>query len=192
MATAIVTAGAYWGQPLEVFAALGHGRSYGSYSSVLGRCLPGILHCGLWPAMAERPPAPTAALLTDIGNDLLFEAPPGLIADWVRACLDRLQAAGARVAMTMLPLGNSTGLSEWRYTFLRNCFFAGCHLSLSELIRRAGVLHGHLRAMCAERRIAAVEQQPDWYGFDPIHIRRRHWRAAWAEIMAPWCDGAPP
>jgi len=37
---------------------------------------------------------------------------------------------GARVAMTMLPLGNSTGMSEWRYTFLRNCFFAGSHLSL--------------------------------------------------------------
>src|SRR5439155_25831965 len=121
----------------------------GMHSSVLGRALPGILDCGLWDTLAQQPPAPLAALLTDIGNDLLFEAPPDLIADWVRECLDRLQSAGARVAMTMLPLGNSTGMSEWRYTFLRNCFFAGSHLSLEELIRRASALDEALRAICA-------------------------------------------
>jgi hypothetical protein len=192
ISTVIATASVYWGGPSDVLAALGHGRSYGTYSSVLGRVLPGILDCGLWAAMAERPAAPTAALVTDVGNDLLYEAPPERIAEWVEECLDRLQAAGARVAMTMLPLANSQGMSEWRYHYLRSCFFANCHLSLDELRRRAAALDGRLRAMCAARGVAAVEQRREWYGFDPIHIRSRHGPAAWGEIMASWCDGRPP
>ncbi|MEX0819484.1 MAG: hypothetical protein WD070_07815, partial [Pirellulaceae bacterium] len=63
-----------WGSPLDIVAATGHGRSYGMTSCVLGRTLPGILQCGLWEALATRPLVPTAALLTDIGNDILYGA----------------------------------------------------------------------------------------------------------------------
>jgi hypothetical protein len=194
ISTIVETAAAYWGRgrPLELFAALGHGRSYGGHSSVLGRRLPGILQSGLWQALASRPPAPTAALITDIGNDLLFEVPPGLIADWVRDCLQPLRAASAKVVMTMLPLGNHRGLSEWRFVFLRTCFFPSCSLSLEELLRRAAVLDQHLRNICAEYGVAMVEQRRDWYGIDPIHIKLTHWRPAWGEILAPWCDAPPP
>jgi hypothetical protein len=191
ISTAIATAAAYWGQPLDVFAALGHGRSYGMHSSVLGRRLCGILDCGLWDALAKQPSAPTAALITDIGNDLLFEAPPEQIAEWVDQCLDRLQALGARTVMTMLPLANSVGISEGRYLFLRNCFYAGCHLSLNELLARARILDERLRANCTQRGVAVVEHQRNWYGFDPIHIRRRQWPAAWAEILSAWCNNGP-
>ncbi len=192
ISTVVATASAYWGQPTHVLAALGHGRSYGTYSSVLGRVLPGILDCGLWKAIEQQPAGPTAALVTDVGNDLMYECPPEQVAEWVEECLDRLEAAGARVAMTMLPLANSQGLSEWRFHYLRSCFFASCHLSLDELRRRAAVLDERLRAVCARRGVATVEQRREWYGFDPIHIRYRHWSAAWGEIMAPWCDGEPP
>jgi hypothetical protein len=192
LSTAIATASAYWGGPADVLAALGHGRSYGGYSSVLGRALPGIRNCGLWQALAQQPAVPTAALVTDVGNDLLYEAPPEQVAQWVEECVERLQQAGARVAMTMLPLANSVGLSEWRYHYLRSCFFVSCHLSLDELRRRAAVLDAKLRALCAERGVAAVEQRREWYGFDPIHIRARHQPAAWGEILAPWCDEPPP
>ena len=44
--------------PLEIFAADGHGRSYGMASRVLGRELPGILECRLWETLASRPAAP--------------------------------------------------------------------------------------------------------------------------------------
>jgi hypothetical protein len=192
MSTVFETAGAFCGRPLEIFAALGHGRSYGMYSSLLGRRLPGILSCGLWEGLDARPPASTAALLTDIGNDLLYEVPPGQVAQWVRECTDRLLARSARVVMTMLPLSNSSGLSEWRFTFLRTCFFPSCQLGLEELLSRASELDELLRRLCAERGIPVIEPRREWYGLDPIHIRLRNWRIAWSEILSQWCDGPPP
>src|SRR4051794_31255557 len=34
--------------PIDLRAALGHGRSYGAWSSLLVRSLPAITQCGLW------------------------------------------------------------------------------------------------------------------------------------------------
>jgi hypothetical protein len=59
--TVVETAARLWGRPLDLLAAIGHGRSYGMTSRVMGRVLPGILQCGLWDDLARRPPAETAA-----------------------------------------------------------------------------------------------------------------------------------
>ena len=40
---------------------------------------------------------------------------------------------------------------------------------------RPGILQSGLWSELARR--------PEWYGFDPIHVRRRKWRTAWCEIL---------
>ncbi|MCZ6542107.1 MAG: hypothetical protein O6768_00410, partial [Planctomycetota bacterium] len=71
---AVGIAQAILGTPLEVLIAMGHGRSYGQRSRVLGRSLPGIVDCGLWDALLHGSGRPTYALLTDIGNDVMYGA----------------------------------------------------------------------------------------------------------------------
>lgn len=118
----LATAQGFWGQQLEVLAALGHGRSYGRDSRVFGRQLPGILECGIWRHLNAAPRAETAALVTDIGNDLLYEEPLEKIARWVDACLDRLTAIRARTVVTLLPIENIERISPRRYKFFRTIF----------------------------------------------------------------------
>jgi hypothetical protein len=67
---------AAWGPDVQILAALGHGRSYGARSRLLTRRLPGILDSGLWPALEAMPAVPTRALVTDVGNDILYGYPP--------------------------------------------------------------------------------------------------------------------
>ena len=180
ISTVLETASRLWGRPLAVFGALGHGRSYGRTSSILGRQLPGILECGLWDDLARWPTVPTAALVTDIGNDLLYEAAVADIAAWVRACLDRLAAIDARTVVTLLPVENIAGLSHARFKFMRTIFFPHSRITLAEVSRRAFELNDWVRRMAAERGFATVPHRPVWYGFDPIHIRLRHRSAALA------------
>ena len=90
IATVIDACHRQWGQPLDCLAALGHGRSYGTRSTVLGRTLPSIQDCRLWSALDDRPAVPTAALVTDIGNDVMYEAPVDKIVEWVTRCFDQL------------------------------------------------------------------------------------------------------
>lgn len=184
--TVAETAHRAWGRPLEMLVALGHGRSYGQASRVLGRHLPGILECGLWQDLAARPAASTAALVTDIGNDLLYEQPVERVTAWVEQCLDRLAAAQARTVVTLLPLENLKTLSPARFRLLRTIFFPSSRINLAQVAERARLLDERVRRLAAERAFATIGPRAAWYGFDPIHIRFFARSRAWREILASW------
>jgi hypothetical protein len=172
--------------PLEVVAAHGHGRSFGApWSTVLVRKLPGLLHCGLWEAVRHSPPVPGVALVTDIGNDILYEFPVDQIAGWIEQCFDQLQSAASKIVTTALPIQNLEDLSAARYKFFRNLLMPGCSLSLSEAARRAVRLNERVCALAEARGIRIVTPRRAWYGADPIHIRRRAIQAAWKALLEP-------
>lgn len=192
IATVAETAARVWGRPLQLVAALGHGRSFGLTSSFLGRRLPGILQSGLWGALDAGGALPTAALVTDIGNDILYEVPVAQLASWLEACFDRLAATATRTAVTRLPLENLAGLSERRFRFFRRLFVPGCTLSLAEIARRVAAVEKCVERLARERGFALVGQRREWYGLDPLHLRTVRWPAAWGEILAAWSGGLPP
>ena len=74
--TVVATARTAWGPDVQVVAALGHGRSYGADSAFLFRRLPGILQSGIWQQLESTPAVPTKALVTDVGNDIVYGFPP--------------------------------------------------------------------------------------------------------------------
>jgi hypothetical protein len=173
---------------LEVLAALGHGRSYGIESRVLGRRLPGILNCGLWEALDRSPAAPTAVLITDVGNDILYGVPVPEILRWVEMVLDRVGPA-TKICMTGLPIEAVANLGPKRFHFYRRLFFPKCRLSLEDAKQHAYQLHDSLESIARSRQLSWIELREGWYGVDPIHIQLRHWSRAWAEVLSKWSGG---
>lgn len=183
LATAIRTAQHFLNEPLDVLTAIGHGRSYGQTTSVLGRRLSGITQCGLWPELDRRTGIPTHALITDIGNDLLFGVSPQQIADWVRLCLQRLSEHDAQIVMTRLPLANFDGLSEARFRLFRTILFPKNRQRLSvmrQLAKETDERIGELRESFAMTQVAP---RRNWYGLDPIHLKYRRWNEAYGVIL---------
>jgi hypothetical protein len=188
ISTIVETASRVLGGPLDVWAAFGHGRSYGMASRVLGRELPGIVECGLWPALTRAPTLATAALITDVGNDIVYGASVAEIVAWVQSCVEQLTRLNARIVMTQLPLQTVRTISERRFRFFRSILFPSSRVPLRTAVDRAIELNERLCDLCARHAIAFVEPRPAWYGFDPIHIRMRHWPQAWLEMLRPWCN----
>lgn len=173
-------------QPAEVFAAFGHGRSYGLESRVLGRRLSGVRDCGLWAALEKQPPMPAHALLTDIGNDLLYGVPVTTIVGWAEDCARRLEAVGARSTLTMPPAASVAGLARWRYLLLRQLLFPKNRDSLDLTRRRLEDLRRRLHGLAQRFGLRLVEPRAGWFGIDPIHIRPRAQGRAWGEILGDW------
>lgn len=172
--------------PLEIYAALGHGRSYGSLSNLSGRVLPGITACGLWERWENSPRLPTRALLTDIGNDLFYNASVDKILEWVRLALRRLRPRCEQIALTLVPLENARAIHPDFYrAFLRVCF-ANCRLPQDEMLSRAAALNAGLLKLAAEYGVTLIEQPRGWYGWDPIHHRRSRRRVVWETILDSW------
>lgn len=189
LSTIIETAELVWGRPLDVLAACGHGRSYGRTSCVFGRSLPGILECGLWDELSRRPALPTAALVTDIGNDILYGAGVDQIAAWVEQCLTRLRAAGARIIVTELPLARVASVTAGQYNLLRAVLFPGSRVTWDEALSRVRALNVRVGELADQQRGVLCGPRLSWYGWDPIHVRRGAWSEAWGEILSGWSDG---
>lgn len=177
------------GGPLEVLAALGHGRSYGIASRVLGRTLPSVLDCGLWDALdaSNRRAAASLntplALITDIGNDIMYDQPPETIAAWVAKCVVQLRATGAHVAMTQMPLASIRSLQPWRFNVVRSLLFPTRRLRFDDAMQRLNELHERLLEIADRFDISLIELPAAWYGLDPIHIKRSAESEAWLRIL---------
>ncbi len=181
-----------WGEPVEIMAAMGHGRSYGQDSQVFGRKISGIFPCALWQDLQSRPPLPTAALITDVGNDLMYDVMPEQLLNWVGACVERLVNVGATTIVSELPLGSLDRLGAARFHFLRRLMFPSNRLTLKAAKSYAAAVNEGLVSLGRKEKTSVIPVSPSWYGFDAIHLKRRTWRVAWPIILASWREGREP
>lgn len=171
------------GTPAEVFAAVGHGRAYGVASQMLLRGLPGIADCGLWRQLAVMPVRPVYAVITDIGNDILYGLAPEQILRAVEWCIMQLQRQPAQIVVTDLPMRSIEQLSMQRYLFFRNLFYPSCKLTKDEVVRRAHIVHAGLTVLAERMRFELYEQDPAWFGLDGIHVHYWRRKAYYGDIL---------
>ena len=177
-----------FGAPSEILTAMGHGRAYGIFSEALWRGLPGIAECGLWRQLRETESHPAYALLTDIGNDILYGLLPEQVLQSVEACVERLQQQSAQIVVTGLPMTSIERLSERHFLFFRNLFYPSCRLPRDETISRAWAVHDGLAAMAARRKFILHEQKPECFGMDGIHVNYWQREAYYREIIHQFAD----
>lgn len=179
--------------PVHVCAAEGHGRSYGIWSNIGPRALPSIKGSALWDNLSADPANPNRkALITDIGNDLMYKVEPKHIARWVEECIQRLLSANAEILMTMLPMGSVEKLSASRYYFFRTAMFPANRFSFTDINQLINELNEEVTNLATKYNITPLVPDGDWYGIDPIHIRRGSRLAAWSHYFSHWADWQVP
>lgn len=181
--TVVSTARLVWGRDVEVLAALGHGRSYGAPSTFLFRTLPSILKSGLWSELDRRAPMTTRALVTDVGNDILYGFSVERTLGWVEEVLRRLGRVTEDIVLTDLPMASVRRLSHVKFMVFRSMLVPSCRLTLSQVLDRAERVNEGLEQLSKIYGTKFFRLDPAWYGFDPIHMRPLQWRRAWERIL---------
>jgi hypothetical protein len=190
ISTIVETARIAVGKPMDVYAAFGHGRSLKLYTRVFGRGLCGMLDAGLWTALEGAEARDDSyALLADIGNDLMYEAPLPQIFSWIDEIFFRCQSVARNIVVTELPVASVARLDAKRFLLLRRLIFPRCTLTLADALDRARAINDRLHAIAPQYNATIRALDGAWYGFDPIHIRRDRFAAAWQSILAPWSAG---
>lgn len=174
--------------PTELLVAGGYGRSYLRWSFVgpLGR--PPVSRCGLWRRLeADDGSSRRVAVVTDVGNDLLYGHDVDETAAAVGRCLARLASGGFRTVVTRLPLERLRRLSRLEYVALcRLAYPAVPVCPWPEMRRRVEGLDAALGTLADRHDATTLSQPGDWYGLDPIHRRRRARAEFWRTVAASW------
>lgn len=158
--------------PLDVRVSLGLGRSYVDWSGFWIRRLPGIIDCGLWdslPATGSRPPL---VLVTDLGNDIVYNHEPEKIFETAKVCIDRILAwrSDAKIVMTGLPLASVMSVGPVRFVIVRSILFPGCVMPFQEICSKSLALDQMVQQYARERNYPCVIPLGEWYRADPIHV----------------------
>lgn len=174
--------------PLQIYSAHGHGRSYGIWSYVGWYGMPGMCGCDMWDSLDSQPPVegPTLALITDVGNDLIYGVDPDRIIDWVRVTMDRLDALNAKLVVTRLPLKSAFEMDAFKFELIKRVLFPGKTIGWPELKRRAILVEEMLAQTANDHGAALLSFDPEWYGIDRIHIRFSDQAKAWAKVFQAW------
>lgn len=170
--------------------AIGHGRSYGLRTRVLGRTLPSILHCGLWTSLvtarSAEPGPGLRVVVADIGNDLGYGVDGPTILRWVDDCLERLVDLRAEITLSGIPAASLDARTDLELALFRRLLFPSSRTPVDALRAGIDVLADGLPRLAAQRGCRFVEPDPAWYGLDPVHPKRRARPRMWRTLLADW------
>jgi hypothetical protein len=175
--------------PVDCHVTLGRGRSYCGDSRLLGRGLTSIAASPMWATLARAEPLPTTALLMDVGNDLLYGVDVPRILAHVEATLVHLVARAERVIVAGLPLAAIQRVTTRQFLVVRTILLPRSPLTFAAAQRGAEQLQQGLRTMAIRCGATFYEPELAWYGFDVVHVRRRHQHEAARRWLAAPANG---
>lgn len=176
----------------DLVVAAGHGRSYGANSRIWKRSLPSILESGLWRSIDKMlcrdvfGNSPRLAVITDIGNDLLYGFSIEQIATWLEEVIHRLHQQQFHIVITKLPIESIQAVGLCRFRLLKTFFIPGCRQSLEEIKEQSRQMNNSIVRLAKKYQLSIIEQPGSWYGFDAIHIRRSCLDELWQRVVECW------
>ena len=177
-------------RPFDAHLVMGHGRSLAQTTTFLRTSYRGLLHSVAWDCLAKQPEQPTFLLLTDIGNDVLYGVDADQILEWVDQIVCRAATLTPVMVVTRPPMRSIERLPAWRFHLFRRLLWPSSQVSYTEALRTASAVDRGLArrfpAMAGQLTVELVAPSSQWYGIDPVHVRRRSRRAAWQSYLAPW------
>jgi len=157
---------------LEIFTAIGRGRSYGLNSQFCFRVLPSIIDCQLWQALEDAPNHPSSAIITDVGNDLVYGQTPCQIETWVDEAIQRLKKHTSSIVLSGVPTFKVKDITRLEFYAIRSFLFPHSTLQFDSVATTVDELQQRLESLAMRHSIQFVHQDPTWYGRDPVHWKQ--------------------
>lgn len=169
--------------PVEILHALGPGRGYSAEGGVFNVRYPAIGSSGILEyASAQREKFHRAiALITDIGNDIMYGVPVSEIIACLRVLLEKLDTLEADVFVHSIPIDFSKDVSKSQFRLLRSIFYPRSQVDHSKAKEAVSAINDFLRDR-AKGRVHLLPSAKDFMGIDKIHYSVFHSHKAWSLV----------
>lgn len=171
---------------------MGPGRGYFAQGGVFNVSYSPIVVSGILDAARKRQPntSKTLALITDIGNDIMYNVPTAKIIACLHSIIQELDAMGADVFVNPIPMVLEKDVSERQFRILRAVFFPRSPVTYSGAADAVREINKFLQD-AASGRIHLLPSAKDFCGVDKIHYSVLHSHKAWSEVVDAMCRVLP-
>jgi len=169
--------------PVEILHALGPGRGYSAEGGIFNITYPPIGSSGILESAKRRKEKArkVIALITDIGNDIMYGVPAPEITACLGTLLQKLNALEAEVFIHPIPLDFSKDVSERQFRILRSIFYPHSRIDYLKAKEAVALVNGFLRDR-AGGRIHLLPSAKDFCGVDKIHYSIFRSHKAWSRV----------
>lgn len=179
-------------QPVEILHAMGPGRGYIAQGGVFNVSYAPIVDSGIVKAARKRQPetSKTLALITDIGNDIMYDVPVAEIMAGLDSLMRELNGMDAEVFVNPIPMDLLEDVSEQQFRMLRRVFYPRSPVTYSGAADAVSKINISLRESVGGR-IHLLPSFKDYCGVDKIHYSVFHSHRAWSEVVNAMCRVLP-
>jgi len=170
-------------RPVEVMIAVGPGRAYQASGGLFNVVYPPIQSSPLFKAAREKSETGyrLLALVTDLGNDIMYGVPVEELIETVQQMFVRLQAMNAEIFVTTLPVAFERRAGAIRFKILRTLLFPGSRVSYEEATAAVIEVNRFLRES-AHGSVHRIPGMDSYLGLDGIHYSLFSAHRAWTHV----------
>ena len=184
-------------RPVNFIHAMGPGRGYIRQGGMLNVTYPPILDCDILKAARDKMKnnQQVIALITDIGNDIMYGVSTDEIICGLKSLLSDLNELEASVFITPIPVDLENDIRELYFRVLRRVFFRNSSVSLHQASEAVQFINKFIIQLL-NKNIIVINEMKQFCGIDKIHYGLFQSRSAWSHIAYNLTDtlnvNAPP
>jgi hypothetical protein len=170
-------------RPVSFFNALGPGRAYCAFGGVMNVAYPPI---GSSPVFSSakgqaHEASRKIALLTDLGNDIMYGVPVEKIVAEIRRIIRQLETMDADTLITPVPATLISQLTPARFRILKAVFFPRSAVDRLEAIAAIKKINQAIDAGLGDR-VTVIRGLENFMGWDKIHYGHFNFAEVWSRI----------
>ena len=168
---------------VEVLIASGPGRAYCAPGGLLNISYPPIYTSDIFDVAHEKRESGyrVVALVTDIGNDIMYGVPAEQVIETVQQIFGKLEAMDAEIFYTTLPVAFEKGVHPLWFYLLRSLLLPFSRVSYDEAVAEIIEVNQFLR-QSASKQCHLISDMDRYLGFDEIHYGWLRAHSAWDHV----------
>jgi hypothetical protein len=174
---------------------MGPGRGYISQGGIFNVIYTPILHSGVLEAVSNTKNQKVVALITDIGNDIMYGIPAEKIIGGLKSIFDELNKLEANIFITTIPVDLKKDISEFYFHILRKFFFPRSTVEYNRAWEAIQSINTFI-LQPLNKNIIVIDEMNEFCGVDKIHFSLLKSCSAWSHIAgnltSSFAVNAPP
>ena len=170
-------------RPVEVLIASGPGRGYHAPGGLLHVNYPPICSSDIFEVAHDKMKSGSqvVALVTDIGNDIMYGVSAERLIETIQQIFSRLQSMNAKVFYTTLPVAFEKGIHPIWFYVLRSLLLPFSRVSFDEATAGIIATNSFLRGAASEN-LHLISDMNRFLGYDEIHYGWLRSHGAWSHV----------